>query len=123
MNLQQRLERFRDLPAAERLDSWRELTGISNDFIQRFVKDSELGISIAETIDFHRSLLGSSKAYEDATEIDIELCNLGLRIARLVYGKTSALKKFIVAALYYADFRPDLFNKKELVKELGNLKG
>lgn len=121
MSIRNKLKNFNSLDYKDQLSNWRELLSMANDFINSEKKETELAKELAETIYYHRSLMGSSKAYEGATDIDVDLCEVSLAIARLAYGNSNKLKDYLEAALYYSNFRPNRFNKVELEKEISEL--
>lgn len=118
MNIDARLNHFLKLNHTEQLDSWQELFNVGNDFLNTNCSDLELAKKLASAIKFHRSLMGSSKAYESATDIDIKLCQIATRIARIGFGTTEDLLDFLKSELYYARYYPELFDKNELEREI-----
>lgn len=122
MNLQERLNYFLSLDHKIRLDSWEQLLSIGREFININNRDKVLAKKIAEEILYHRSLMGSSKAYESAFEIDVNLLEVSIPIARIAYGKTKPLIDFLKSGIYYSDVRPTKFNKELLEREITEIK-
>ena len=121
MNIEERITAFLNLDHKIQLDSWEELLSIGNDFLKFDNKNSLLAKKIAESILYHRSLTGSSKAYESAFEIDTDLLFVSIPIARIAYNKSKSLKEFIMAGIYYSDVLPNRFDRDELEKEINQL--
>jgi hypothetical protein len=118
MNIEERIDCFLAMDYKKRLDSWEELLLLSKDFIKREIKNKELAKKIAEAILSQRSLMGSSKAYESAFEIDTDLLFVSIPIARIAFGKSKYLIDFLNSGIYYSDVLPNCFNKTELEKEI-----
>jgi hypothetical protein len=118
MNIEERIDCFLAMDYKKRLDSWGELLSLSKDFIDCKINNKELAKRIAEAILNHRLLMGSSKAYESAFEIDTDLLYISIPIARIAYGKSKHLIEFLNSGIYYSDVLPNRFNKTELEKEI-----
>ncbi|WP_207426685.1 hypothetical protein [Pedobacter sp. SYSU D00535] len=85
------------------------------------VFDTQLAMTIARAIFSHRSIMGSSKAYEGATDIDILLCEVSTPIVRLAYGKDLRLIPFLKSELYYSNY-PERFNRTTLELEIEEIR-
>ena len=116
--MEERINAFIALDHKLQLDSWEDLLAIGTDFLTSGNHDKALAKKIAEAILYHRHLMGSSKAYESAFEIDTKLLFMSIPIARIAYGKNKSLIEFLKSGIYYSDVLPYRFNKNDLEKEL-----
>jgi hypothetical protein len=121
MKIEERIDSFLAIDYKKQLDSWEELLLIGETFIKTNNPDRELAKKIAEAILHHRSLMGSSRAYESAFEIDANLLEISIPIARIAYNKTKPIVIFLKSGIYYSDVLPNLFNKIELEKEIAEI--
>src|SRR4051812_46475315 len=109
MSIQSNLERYSNLNTHDQLNAWEDLSKIAEDFLNSQEAPCILGKEIAHTIHFHRDLMGSSKQYESAFDIEIKLLKLSLDIARRCLGGQEKIP-FLEHALYYSNYHPDIFN-------------
>ena len=121
MNLNIRIETFLSLNPIEMLNEWKELLSIGNEFVEGNYDDEKLARKIADAILSHRSLMGSSKAYEAAFDIDTDLLEVSIPIARIAYGKTKPLISFLKSGIYYSTVLPNRFDKAQLQEEIENI--
>jgi hypothetical protein len=66
--------------------------------------------------------MGSSKAYEGATEIDVQLLDVSIIIARIAFGNTQPLAEFLKAAKYYSLYYPTKYDTNKIDSELSGLR-
>ena len=118
MDLEKRIKEFLELNHKNRLDSWKELLLIGEEFVGLKSDNQSLAKVIADAILDHRSLMGSSKAYESATEIDLALCEVCTPIDRIAYKNSRLLIEFLKSDLYYSNYYPEKFNKSLLENEI-----
>jgi hypothetical protein len=108
---------YQDLPDFEKLDNYNLLIEIASDFLQKDSHDKAQAIELAKAIQIHRELMGSSKKYEMAVDIDKQLATLGLDVARIAYGTNVELLPYLEGVLYYSvDDK-----KRQLVEEIQNI--
>ncbi|MBD0256489.1 MAG: hypothetical protein ICV83_12290 [Cytophagales bacterium] len=107
MDLQAKLDTFKQLDHKEQLNNWKVLGEIANCFLFDCFANKNLAVKISNAIYGHRMLMASSKAYEGAVDIDINLCRLALEIARVGYPDRKELLPFLEDALYYSSYYPD----------------
>ncbi len=117
-----RIDKFLSEEANTRLNNWVELLSIGREFNVAGSTDIRLAKKIAVAILNHRSLMGSSKAYESAFEIDTDLLEVSVPIARVAFGKTKPLTPFLESAIYYSRSLPQKFNKELLEREVNEIK-
>jgi hypothetical protein len=121
MDIDKRINEFLELDYKKQLDSWQELLSIGEDFLKTNNQEKELAEKIAATIFYHRSLMGSSKTYESAFEIDTGLLSVSIPIARIAYEQSKPLVEYLKSGIYYSDVLPLIFNKEKLVKEINEI--
>jgi hypothetical protein len=93
---------FTKLADHDRLDNYKTLIEVAKAFIDANTKDAHFAIILAKEILYHRSLMGSSKAYEMAVDLDRELAILSLQIARIAFPFPSKeLIPFLESVKYY----------------------
>lgn len=85
MDCQAKLNTFKQLDRKEQLANWQMLVNIAKSFLQNGTNNAVLAGEISRIIYGHRMLMASSKAYENAVDMDINLCKLALEIARVAY--------------------------------------
>lgn len=117
MDVEANLETFKQIDLKEQLLNWQILVNIANSFLRGYTKNTALAREISRAIYAHRILMASSKAYEGAVDIDINLCRLALDIARVGYPNDKELLPFLNDALYYSNYYPDIFDKQALEEE------
>lgn len=117
MDIQLNLNAFKQLDHKEQLVNWQILVDIANTFLRGYTKNTVLSREISRAIYVHRILMASSKSYEGAVDIDINLCRLALDIARVGYPNDKELLPFLNDALYYSNYYPDIFDKQALEEE------
>lgn len=98
------------------MDHWQDFIRISEE-IKSNKGPVELARRMALQISDLRSLMGSSKKYESATEIDAKLCDAALSMARIGF-QGMELKPYLESALYYSSYFPSFFNAEILRLEL-----
>ncbi|MDI1354775.1 MAG: hypothetical protein PSX36_07650 [bacterium] len=122
MTLKEKLLAFSTLSVQTRMDAWQDLLGIGQEFISTKSNDPELAKDIAFALHRHRGVMGSSKAYEGATEIDIQLLDVSIIIARIAFGNTLPLAQFLKDAKYYSLYYPTKYDASKIDRELSGLK-
>jgi hypothetical protein len=118
MSIEIRLCNFLELEHASRLSQWQDLMNIAKEFLQHPTDNKKFAKQLAEAIHYHRSLMGSSKAYEGATELDMQFCKLATPIARIGFGNAPPLIDYLKAELYYSQYYPEKFNRDEIERAI-----
>lgn len=121
MTIKDRINNYQNQDSKTKLNSWKELISICHDFINSNNKDQKLAKELAMLIYRHRGIMGSSKAYEDAFDIEIELVKLQLSIARIAFVNSEELIPFLNDAVYYASFDSDVKLKLSLIDEIKSI--
>lgn len=98
------------------------MVAIAERFLEAPDREIQVANKIVGAIVAQRSLMGASKAYEGAVDLDVDLLLLGLQIARIAFGKTEELIGILEDGLYYSTYLPDRFDKKLLEAELNEVR-
>jgi hypothetical protein len=109
------LESYLSLPQNERLEKANLLLDAATIFLTSSQTDIVLAKRIYSEIMFHRQLMGMSKKYEMATELDKALVTAALNLGRIAFRKDlKELVAILEAAEYYEQGDKKLTLKKEI---------
>jgi hypothetical protein len=120
MSIEEQIKSFEYLNPKDQMDNWNQLLELSKSVLMNdpridyCKKLSVIGFQI-------RQLMGSSKAYESATNIDLQLCKTSLELAKIGFNNDKSLIPFLDDAIYYSGYYPNEFDGDSLKKERASL--
>jgi hypothetical protein len=115
MSIQGKFDYINSLKPDERINHWQELALLANDYLSSENIDDKQNLAFINCI----GGLRTSRFIE--SDIDMELLDISLLIARKLKNQRGIVKGILNDILYYSNFYPEKYNKDELEKEINLL--
>ena len=113
--MKEKIDFINSLTLDERIKYWQDLIMLANQYLKSENITDDQSLSLINCINGLRT----SRFIQ--TEIDLELLDASLPIARILNNQKTVLKGILNDILYYSNFYPEKYNKDELEKELNEL--
>lgn len=115
MDIQEKIDYVNSLKLDERINHWQDLVLLANDYL------SSGNIDDKQNLEFINCISGLRTSRFIQSDIDMELLDISLLIARNFKSQRKILKGILNDILYYSNYYPEKYNKIELEKEINQL--